>query len=75
MAQADAMVERRSAKIFLIFSFFQVSSGLAALGYQYINVDDGWASGRYENGSIYENSSLFPHGMRYLADYIHSKVS
>ena len=50
-----------------------VSSGLAALGYNYINVDDGWADFfRDSNGYIVVNNK-FPSGMKALGDYIHSK--
>lgn len=50
-----------------------VDSGLAALGYNYINVDDGWANlFRDDNGYIVVNKK-FPSGMKALGDYIHSK--
>jgi alpha-galactosidase len=62
-----------------------VSSGLAAQGYTYINIDDAWeggwrkgangrndvAAGRDANGEIVTNEK-FP-DMKGLADYIHSK--
>ncbi|MEN6581594.1 MAG: NPCBM/NEW2 domain-containing protein [Armatimonadota bacterium] len=48
-----------------------VKSGLAAHGYQYINIDDGWQKGRDENGKIIPNEK-FP-DMKALADYVHSK--
>jgi len=50
-----------------------VSSGLAAAGYKYINIDDGFFNGRYADGTLRIDSVKFPHGMRYLGDYIHSK--
>ncbi|MDP4208835.1 MAG: alpha-galactosidase [Bacteroidota bacterium] len=50
-----------------------VSSGLAAAGYQYLNIDDGFFKGRYADGSFRTDSVKFPHGMKHLADYIHSK--
>lgn len=49
-----------------------VTNGLKAVGYEYINLDDGWAGYRDSNGVMVANSK-FPHGMKYLADYIHSK--
>ncbi len=50
-----------------------VATGLAAVGYSYINVDDGWANFfRDESGNIVVNSK-FPSGMKALGDYIHSK--
>lgn len=49
-----------------------ISSGLAAHGYQYINVDDGWSDGRDANGELKSNKKTFP-DMKALADYVHSK--
>ncbi len=48
-----------------------VSSGLAAHGYQFINIDDCWEAGRDENGEIQCNEK-FP-DMKALTDYVHSK--
>jgi len=50
-----------------------VSSGLAAAGYKYINIDDGFFDGRYADGTLRIDSVKFPHGMKHLAGYIHSK--
>lgn len=47
-----------------------VSSGLAAHGFQYINIDDAWEAGRDANGRIQTNKK-FP-DMKALADYVHS---
>jgi Alpha-galactosidase len=50
-----------------------VSSGMQAVGYQYINIDDMWQSSRDSSGNIVPNASKFPNGMKALADYVHSK--
>ncbi|MFQ3578772.1 MAG: carbohydrate-binding protein [Bacteroidales bacterium] len=50
-----------------------VSSGLAAVGFQYINIDDGFFYGRNADGTLRINPTKFPNGMKYMADYIHSK--
>ncbi len=51
---------------------FMVSSGLKALGYNYVNVDDCWMAGsRSSNGSLVANSKKFPAGIKALADYVH----
>jgi alpha-galactosidase len=50
-----------------------VSKGLAAAGYQYIVIDDGWQIDRDKDGKIIADSSRFPEGIKYLADYVHSK--
>lgn len=50
-----------------------VSSGLAAKGYQYVNLDDCWQISRDSSNKIQEDKTKFPNGMKGLADYIHSK--
>jgi|EP01047_Picozoa_sp_COSAG01_P059403 alpha-galactosidase len=57
-----------------------VANGMQAAGYEYINVDGGWWGGS-DTGHIVRNSSGFfdynhqkyPHGIKAVADYIHSK--
>ncbi|KAJ0094652.1 hypothetical protein Patl1_14945 [Pistacia atlantica] len=51
-----------------------VSSGLAKLGYQYVNIDDCWGeSSRDYKGNLVANRTTFPSGIKALADYVHSK--
>lgn len=50
-----------------------VSSGLAAAGYTYINIDDGFFDGRNADGTLKINATRFPNGFKSLVDYIHSK--
>ncbi|OWM72635.1 hypothetical protein CDL15_Pgr013103 [Punica granatum] len=51
-----------------------VSSGLAALGYQYVNLDDCWAElNRDSQGNMVPKAATFPSGIKALADYVHSK--
>ncbi len=50
-----------------------VNSGMKDAGYEYIVIDDCWQVDRDENGEIVVDEERFPHGMKYLADYIHSK--
>jgi hypothetical protein len=50
-----------------------VSSGLANVGYTYVNIDDGFFGGRDETGFIKPHPKRFPNGMKVVADYIHSK--
>lgn len=48
--------------------------GFKEAGYEYINLDDGWLKPeRDENGRLQYRDDIFPHGMNYLTDYIHSK--
>ncbi len=48
-----------------------VDTGLAAKGYQYVNIDDGWVGERDGSGVIQSNEK-FP-DMKALTDYIHAK--
>jgi alpha-galactosidase len=48
-----------------------VEKGLAAHGYTYVNIDDGWEKGRDPQGRIVTNER-FP-DMKALAAYVHSK--
>lgn len=50
-----------------------VISGMQDAGYEYIVIDDCWQVARDANGEIVVDKDRFPHGMKYLADYVHSK--
>ena len=51
-----------------------VSSGMAAAGYQYVNIDDCWStSSRDGSGNLVADHIKFPNGMKALADYVHGK--
>ncbi len=51
-----------------------VSSGMAAAGYQYINIDDCWSmTTRDANGNLQADPVKFPNGIKAVADYVHSK--
>ena len=50
-----------------------VSSGMQVAGYEYIVIDDCWQISRDKDGEIVVDKTRFPHGIKYLADYIHSK--
>nr|AFB73771.1 alpha-galactosidase [Chimonanthus praecox] len=51
-----------------------VSTGLAKLGYQYVNIDDCWAElERDSKGYLVPHKVTFPSGIKALADYVHSK--
>ncbi len=58
MQSADAMVE----------------TGLRDAGYEYVVIDDMWSlKERDKDGRLVADPEKFPHGMKYLADYVHSK--
>jgi len=51
-----------------------VSSGMKKAGYEYVVVDGGWRDSLLgPNGELRADPKKFPHGMKYLADYAHSK--
>lgn len=51
-----------------------VETGLKDAGYEYIVIDDVWAlRERDSEGHLVPDPEKFPHGMKYIADYIHSK--
>lgn len=51
-----------------------VSTGLSALGYKYVNLDDCWAElNRDSQGNLVPKASTFPSGIKSLADYVHAK--
>ncbi|MDE3251026.1 MAG: alpha-galactosidase, partial [Bacteroidota bacterium] len=51
-----------------------VHSGLRDCGYRILQLDDGWmAKQRDAQGRQYADTSRFPHGLKYLADYLHAR--
>ncbi len=50
-----------------------VEKGYKDAGYEYLIIDDCWHLPERQNGKQVPNPELFPHGMKYIADYIHSK--
>ncbi|KAK4403210.1 Alpha-galactosidase 1 [Sesamum angolense] len=51
-----------------------VSTGLANIGYKYVNIDDCWAEiSRDDKGALVPKNSTFPSGIKALADYVHTK--
>ncbi|MBO0801744.1 MAG: glycoside hydrolase family 27 protein [Nocardiopsaceae bacterium] len=52
---------------------YLVSSGLAAAGYDTVNLDDGWtATSRTSDGSLTWNTTRYPNGIPWLASQIHA---
>lgn len=54
-----------------------VSSGLAAAGYKYVVIDCTWIAqnngSRDGSGNLIVDPVRWPHGMKYVSDYVHSK--
>jgi hypothetical protein len=42
-------------------------------GYEYLVIDDCWASDRGEDGVLIPDPAAFPDGMKAVSDYVHSK--
>lgn len=63
-----------SEKLLIEMADAMAGNGMRDLGYQYINIDDFWhASAREDDGRPKVDPVKFPHGMKYLSDYMHSK--
>jgi alpha-galactosidase len=51
-----------------------IAKGLKDAGYQYVNLDDCWAlPQRNQAGDLVPDPVRFPHGIKGVADYVHSK--
>ena len=63
---SDALIRRQADAM--------VSKGLKDVGYNHINIDDGFFGGRnMETGELIIHPTRFPNGLKPVADYIHSK--
>jgi alpha-galactosidase len=50
-----------------------VSSGMRDLGYRYVLIQECLTLGRNADGSLIVDAKRFPHGMKDLVDYVHSR--
>ncbi len=52
-----------------------VETGLLKAGYEYLVIDDCWSEKERDpkTGKIVPDKEKFPHGMKYVSDYVHSK--
>lgn len=62
----SATVLREMADVF-------VTAGFRDVGYQYINIDDGWVIGRDAAGRPIVDPVRFPDGLKPVADYLHAR--
>ncbi|XP_033115560.1 alpha-galactosidase A-like [Anneissia japonica] len=63
-----------SEKLFMDMADRLVEDGFKDVGYEYINIDDCWASKeRDSNGKLQADPDRFPSGIKKLADYVHSR--
>ncbi|KAH3839736.1 alpha-N-acetylgalactosaminidase-like isoform X2 [Dreissena polymorpha] len=62
-----------SEKLYMRMAQLLVSEGYSKLGYTYVNIDDCWMEmERDPNGTLVADRKRFPHGIKWLADYVHS---
>jgi len=51
-----------------------VATGMKAVGYRYVNIDDCWMdTARDADGNYRPNPKTFPHGIKAVADYVHAR--
>lgn len=62
-----------SEKLIMAMADAMASNGMKDAGYEYVVIDDCWQVSRDENGNIVADKERFPNGIKYLADYVHSK--
>lgn len=70
----NTFAENINEKVVMETADFIVEHGLKDCGYEYVIIDDCWSlRERNEKGELVPDPEKFPHGMKYVADYVHSK--
>jgi alpha-galactosidase len=68
----NAFQTRVTAELIEDIADAMVESGMKDVGYQYVNIDDGWALvDRAEDGTVQVDTERFPDGIAGVADYVH----
>uniref|UniRef100_A0A915IPI1 Alpha-galactosidase n=1 Tax=Romanomermis culicivorax TaxID=13658 RepID=A0A915IPI1_ROMCU len=63
-----------SENLYTDMADWMVSDGYLEAGYEYVNIDDCWSEmKRDKNKELVANKNRFPHGIKWLADYMHAK--
>ncbi len=67
--------ENINEKVIMDTADKMVELGLLDAGYEYLVIDDCWSKRERdpETGKIVPDDVKFPHGMKYVSDYVHSK--
>lgn len=66
--------ENISEQLIMEMADVMVDEGYLAAGYEYLVIDDCWSlRQRGEDGKLVPDPAKFPHGMKYVADYVHSR--
>lgn len=61
-----------SERLFMEMADLMAQDGWRDLGYVYLNIDDCWIGERDDRGRLMPDPKRFPHGIAFLADYVHS---
>ncbi|XP_003264870.1 alpha-N-acetylgalactosaminidase [Nomascus leucogenys] len=61
-----------SERLFMEMADRMAQDGWRDMGYTYLNIDDCWIGGRDASGRLMPDPKRFPHGIPFLADYVHS---
>ncbi|MBP3328118.1 MAG: glycoside hydrolase family 27 protein [Clostridia bacterium] len=70
----NTFAENINEKVVMETADFIVESGLRDCGYEYVIIDDCWSlRERNEKGELVPDPEKFPNGIKYVADYVHSK--
>ena len=70
----NTFTENINEELILSTADVMVNSGLRDAGYSYLVIDDCWSlKERGSCGELIADPEKFPHGMKYVADYIHGK--
>ena len=64
--QVNERIVRETANV-------MIRSGMRAAGYRYVNLDDCWMARSRRRGALRPDPAKFPHGIRALAAYVHSR--
>lgn len=63
-----------SENLYMRIADLLVKGGYRDKGYVYVNIDDCWMEKeRDSNGTLVADRQRFPHGIKWLADYVHAK--
>lgn len=62
-----------SEQLIMEMADVMVEKGYRDAGYEYVIIDDCWSLKERVDGKLVADPALFPHGMKYLSDYVHSK--
>jgi alpha-galactosidase len=70
----NTFTENINEKMIMETADAMVETGLRDAGYEYLTIDDCWSEKERDgNGMLVADREKFPHGMKYVADYVHSK--